>query len=35
MAQYKEKPTRWCEAKALTFFINFIKNDNVREIAHI
>lgn len=26
MAQYKEKPTRWCEAKALTFFINFIKN---------
>lgn len=28
MAQYKEKPTRWCEAKALTFFINFIRNHN-------
>ncbi len=28
MAQYKEKPTRWCETKALTFFINFIKNHN-------
>lgn len=26
MAQYKEKPTRWCEAKALTFLLNFIRN---------
>lgn len=28
MAQYKEKPTRWCEAKALTFLLNFIRNHN-------
>lgn len=24
----KEKPTRWCEAKALTFLLNFIRNHN-------